>query len=63
MANPIRKNRTIREWSDEKNVSPRTTYREIADGRLRTIRIRNRRLITPEASEEYDRAREAEARS
>ena len=43
------------------NVTPPTVYKEIAAGRLKTFKIRNRRFATPEACREYIAAREKEA--
>ena len=42
-------------------VTPPTVYKEIAAGRLKTFKIRNRRFATPEACRDYIHAREQEA--
>ena len=43
------------------NVTAPTVYKEIAAGKLRTFKIRGRRLATPEACRDYIHAREQEA--
>jgi excisionase family DNA binding protein len=43
------------------NVTHPTVYKEIAAGRLKSFKIRNRRFSTPEACREYIAAREKEA--
>ena len=42
-------------------ITPPTYYKEVAAGRLKTFKIRNRRFATPEACREYIAAREKEA--
>lgn len=44
---PPRRNLTIIECAESAHVSRATVYREIAAGRLVSIRIRGRRLIRP----------------
>ena len=43
------------------DVTPPTVYKEIAAGRLKTFKIRNRRFSTPESCREYVAARMREA--
>jgi len=43
------------------DVTPPTVYKEIAAGRLKTFKIRNRRFSTPESCREYVAARMKEA--
>lgn len=42
-------------------ITPPTYYKEVAAGRLKTFKIRNRRFTTPEACRDYIHAREQEA--
>lgn len=42
-------------------VTRRTLYLEINEGRLDTLKVRNRRLVTPAALEKYLQERQREA--
>ena len=47
-------NYTIPEFSDSRNVSRSTTYREIKAGRLRVIHVGRKVLVPVEFAEEWD---------
>ena len=54
---------TIRAVSDALGVTIPTIYREIHAGRLDTLKIGRRRLVSPRALEQYIREQEQATRS
>ncbi len=57
------KSRGVRDFAKAYGISRSQAYEEINAGRLRTFNVGKRRLISDEASEDWRRDREREARA
>lgn len=55
--------KSVREFCESYGISPPTVYNEIATGRLRTIKIGRRRLITVDQEREWLARAEREAQA
>ncbi len=53
--------KSIGDSAKSRGVSKRTIYREIADGALDTVKIRNRRLVPPKAQARYDELKQRQS--
>lgn len=58
-----RHGQSVDEFAEDLGVSRVTIYKEMGDGRLRSIKIRGRRIIPADARQEYLDARRDEAES
>ena len=53
--------KTVDEFAKSRGVSRRTMYREMADNNLETVKIRNRRLVPPDAQARYDELKQRQS--